>query len=601
MNDAPLTLNTRHHAVIVGALAVLFFLAPLLPQLIHYDIAFAFRSFLYLCVAVLIAQYGWRGAVRQLNHEPFFLPAFLGVAASAVSLSYAPDFFRAGNAFSNLVALLFLWTVLRLMNFSTSHRRTLTMALVIGGAAAALQALYVQWTGHGELIEALRTNPMYDETMNAEMIVSLEANRAMGNFGNPNHTAGYFVLCLWPLWLLLRQSKTWGARIALCLAGFILTTGIYRTFSRSALLALALTFVLIALFEWLQRGGRITWKAIALSLSAPIIALAGAIFILPAHLFGDRLMTLSTIVARTHFYRGALAVIQDHPCFGVGLEGFEGFYAQHIRPGDLEARYVHNVFLESTVEGGLIGAVLLTWLLLVVFAYLWKRWRQPVPDRAAVWAAFGACSVFVFLSCVDFHNRLPELWYVPLFLMSAVSVSKIQMQSIRQWPIAINWALAILLFLCWGYFAGCKYANRLAADEGYYSLLDEKFYPARTAYERAVLWDPSDASSWNSLGNLWARTPTPIAQQTRLNCMHRAVARAPRRATLRADLAEALFALGYTEEAIQELRAAQALFPARPRYYDLAAKLYQALDRTEDVARMEETARRIKQEIEERN
>ena len=82
--------------------------------------------------------------------------------------------------------------------------------------------------------------------------------------------------------------------------------------------------------------------------------------------------------------------------------------------------------------------------------------------------------------------------------------------------------------------------------------------------------------------------------------MREAVAWAPRRATLRADLGEALFALGYTEEAIQELRAAQALFPARPRYYDLAAKLYQALNRTEDAARMEETARRIKQEIEER-
>ncbi len=593
-------LSARHQTIIAYALAVLFLLGPVTPQLIHYDIAFAFRSFLYLCAAVLLALYGWQACYRQLNLEPFFLPALLGAAASGLSLLYAPDVFRAGNALSTVISLFLLWAVLRLMNFSLVHRRVLSHALVIGAVIAAVDALFTQWVGHSELIEALKDNPIYDETMRAEMILSLEANRALGNFGNPNHTAGYLVLCLWPLWLLFRQANQWAVRAWLGLASVILSLTVYRSFSRSGMIALALTLVLIALFEWMQRGGRVTWKALAVTLSAPILALAGAAALLPAQWFGDRLMTMSTIVARTHFYRGALAVIQDHPWFGVGLEGFEGYYAQHIRPGDLEARYVHNVFLESTVEGGVIAAVLLTWLLLAVGLWLWKRWKTSPDTRPQVWAAFGAGMIFFLLSNIDFHNRLPELWYVPLFLLSGAVVTGAAQPIKTQWPKAVSWALSILLFVCWGYLAGCKYANRLAADEGYYTLLDEKTYPARLAYERAVFWDPTDSSSWNNLGRIWAQTLTPIAQQQRLRCVQTAAAWAPRRATVRADLADALFALGYTEDAIQELRAAQALFPARPRYYDLAASMYQALNRTEDAARMEENARRIKQQIEDR-
>jgi O-antigen ligase len=600
MDASQFTPSSRHIAIITGMTALLFFIAPLAPQLVHYDVAFAFRSFLYLCAITLLVQFGGFNAWSHLKKDSFFLPALLGVTASAISLIYAPNFFRAGNALSHIIALLLLWMTLRLMPFGVVHRRWLSVALIVGGVLAAIQALYVQWAGHGELIEALQSNAMYDETMRTEMIASLEANRALGNFGNPNHSAGYFVLCLWPIWLMFRQYKNTTVRALLILSSLILMIGVYRTFSRSALLALAFSLVLIALFEWLQRGGRISWKALATAALSPVVVIAGALMLVPAEWFGNRLMTISTIVARTHFYRGAIAVICEHPWFGVGLDGFEAFYAAHIRPGDLEARYVHNAFLESTVEGGLIGALLFLWLLVCVFAWLWKRWSHNHNERPVIWAAFGACSVFLFLSCVDFHNRLPELWYVPLFLMSGVSVQQSPPISTKGWAPALTWVLGILLVVCWGYMGLCKYVNRMASDEGYYHLVDQKFARAQRSYERAVFWDPSDSSSWNNLGRVWARIPTPTAQQKRLECMKTAVAWAPRRATLRADLAETLFALGYSEEALQELRAAQALFPARPRYYDLAAQFYQALNRTEDAARMEETARRIKQEIEER-
>lgn len=592
--------SSRHYAVITGAFALLFFIAPLAPQMVHYDAAFAFRSFIFLCVTVLLAQYGWQGCFQQLKDEPFFAPAFIGVMLSGLSLFYAPDFFRAGNAFSNLLSLLLLWATLRLMNFSAKHRNVLAYSLIAGAVLASIQALYVQWTGHGELIEALKHNAMYDETMRKEMILSLEANRALGNFGNPNHSAGYFALCLWPLWLLFRQTKNNAVRIALALSSLILIFGIYRSFSRSVLLALLLSFALVVAYEWLRRGGRISWKFLAIAAAVPVVIIAGAVLFLPAEWFGNRLMTISTIVARTHFYRGAILVIRDHPLIGAGLDGFEAFYASYIRPGDLEARYVHNAFLESAVEGGVIGALIFLWLLASVFTWLWKIWRRPNSDLPAVWAAFGACFVLLLLSCVDFHNRIVEMWYVPLFLASGITTQRPPDAAPRRWPVALSWALGVLLFLCWGYFGVCKYANRMASDEGYYNIVEQKYARAQLSYERAVFWDPSDSSSWNNLGRVWARISTPIAQQNRLACMKKAVAWAPRRATLRADLAETLFALGYKDEAIQEVRAAQAFFPARPRYYDLAAQLYQALNRTEDAARMEETARRIKQEIEER-
>lgn len=94
---------------------------------------------------------------------------------------------------------------------------------------------------------------------------------------------------------------------------------------------------------------------------------------------------------------------------------------------------------------------------------------------------------------------------------------------------------------------------------------------------------------------LWQTVQTPTGRLNWLHCLERARAWAPRRASIRADYAEALFALGYPEPALQEMRTALTLFPARPQNYERAARLYQAMNRLQDAQQAEETARRLQQ------
>lgn len=596
-NDRPL-LSCRARRLLTGGLCVLFALAPLLPQLVHFDVSFAARSFIVLGLAALAARLGWNAIANVWSGFGPGLPALIGVAGAGISLTYAPELFRSAGEWSTLVSLLLLWSMLAALNPTRGEQAALAAAIVIGAALASLQALYSQWAGHEALIESLKENAFYDEVMREEMARSLEANRAMGRFGNPNHLAGYLCLSLWPLWLLWKRVSSAKTRLLLAAAGICIAIAVFQTYSRSGLIVTLATAAMFILFEWLNRGGRISWKPI-LSVFISLAAVGAiAALVVPAGLFGGRLMTISTIVARTHFYRGAIQIITDYPLFGVGFGGFEGYYAQYLRPGDLEARFVHNAILESAVEGGLVGLLLILWLCVSLMLWWRQRWRRS-DDPALVWAAGGACFALSLLSLIDFHNRLIEMWYAPLLLIALAQAqpTAIAAAPAPAWTRRLAWT-ALLIF--WIVFIGCRYGNRLANETGYYHLLEGNLGPARQSYEQAVIFDPSDAQSWSHLGKIWAQIPAPAASQRWLSCSERAVDWAPRRASLRADWAEALFALGYREDALEQVETAQRLFPARARYYELHAQFLRALNRPQEAEALEQTARRIRTLAEER-
>ncbi|MBI1390493.1 MAG: hypothetical protein GC154_18810 [bacterium] len=598
MNESGSTFSPSARVFITVSLAVYFIIAPLYPQNVDYAVAFAFRSIVFLVFALMMAQGGWGWAAEAFRRSPVMWPATAGVVGSSLSLFWTPSLYDALDSFTLMLTLYILWFVLLLMNFTPRERVRLAAALVTGGVIASMWALYSQWIGHAALIEALKNNPMYDDVMREEMIVSLRANRALGRFGNPNQLAGYLALCLWPAWWLWKRTPGAAARTALGMAACILLAGVYRSYSRSGLLLVVLSGAWLALYEWRSRGGRVSMKTASAVAGAALLGVAALALALPPGSFGGRLMTISTIVARTHFYRGALLTVRDHPFLGVGLNGFEGYYAQYLRPGDLEARYVHNVILETAVEGGVAGVLILLWMLTVLVVSLWRFRRGS--GEASVWAAAGACAALFALSLVDFHNRLAEMWLVPLFMLSLVHPPVPAPDAIRSLSKALRAAAFAALAAAWVVLAGLRYAHDAAAEQGYYLFADGRLAEARRAGEWAVFFAPIDAEGWNRLAQIWMRIPTEQGRLNWLSCSKRAVRWAPRRASLRADYAEALFTLGYRDEALEQIERARRLFPARPRYCQQAAAYYRAMQKPDEADRLEAEARRIQTQIEER-
>ncbi|MGC9329477.1 MAG: O-antigen ligase family protein, partial [Candidatus Hinthialibacter sp.] len=567
------------------------------PQNVYPGFSFLFRSLAFLLFGLTAYRLGAGRMIGTLYAHPLIPPSAALLLLVFLTFFYTPSLYHAKGSASLALSVWVLYLLIVSGPFSKRPMKILLWSLVLGGLLAAVHGLFIQWMGPSEMIESLKTSASYPKDMREEMIRSLEANRAMGRFGNPNHLAGCLVLSLWPLWALWKREDKTVLRAILALSVFVMAWGVYRTFSRSGLLAFLLTLSFWAGFECYNRGWRISWKPILAVLSALLILLLVAVLAAPGGALGGRLLTVSTIVARLHFFRGAVRIIARHPWFGVGSEGFESFYCAELRPGDLESRYVHNAFLESAVEGGMIGALLFLWMLFAVVFYLRRQWRISPERRIEIFAAFGAFVTLFFLSMVDFHNRLIEMWIAPVFLLGVIHTPAPIPSSLRRprWTAA---ALALVLVSAWILLIFCRYWNEYSRMDGRYLAMDNQKYAARQAYERAVWFDRTDADSWRWIGLFWAEIPNPAAQLRRLECLRQAVRWAPRRASIRADYAEALFALGYTEKALEEIHHAQRLFPVRPIYYERAAAFYRFLNQTEQAEEQMQKAIQFQKEIE---
>ncbi|MBD3265341.1 hypothetical protein GF373_01615 [bacterium] len=589
----------RDRWIVAGLLALLFFLTPLYPQKVHYGFAFFFTSIIYLLVCILAYRVGWPFIGRALRASPFFLPGLLMLTWYLLGIFYAPEIHAAKAKFGMLFTIALLFGFFSLFPLKSNQTTLLLWSLVLGGFAAACQALYSQAVGHGALIESLHNHAIYSDTMREEMIKTLEANRAMGRFGNPNHLAGYLVLSLWPLWLLFKRTHIAWQKAFLCLFAVIMIFATYQTFSRSGVLVLLFSIFLFCAFEFLARGkGKLLRNILVAGCLLAVIAVPLFLLAAPSDFLGGRLTTTSTLVARWHFFRGALLIIQTHPWIGTGPESFEAYYSQYLRPGDMEAKYTHNLFLEAMVDGGIVNLMLSSWLIGILFFYLYHKWRKKPEHNLHTYAAAGAAAGFLLFSQIDFHYNLIEMYLIPIILLGLLvrqipSTSSPHKSKLSPW-------LSLLLLLLWVGLVLSPFYNKTNKDLADSLMLEEKWYQARLCYDHAVTYDPTDADSWNGLGQTWQKIPTAAAQHKALAYFRQAVWWAPRSAALHADLAGQLFALGYTRQAVEEMRTAQTLFPARPQYYETMAAFYRQLGETEKAEEQQARADSIKQTMKER-
>ena len=598
--------DLRLFTVILG---LLFLCTPFFPQRTNAGFTFLFHSVIYLMLAGLVLRNGWSWLFLQIKHLPFFLPAILFLLFCLAGLFYTADPYSAKAKCNLLLSGFLLFVLCYSLPAPRSYQRFLLWCLVLGSGFAAGEALYLQWAGHGDLIQTLKSTSIYEEEMRNEMIRSLEANRAMGHFGNPNHLAGYLILSLWPLWLLWKESRSKQIKSGLLFLLIPILAATYQTFSRSGIVVLFFSFAAIILFE-LNRRDEWKWLRNLILTSGLILIFSIPLFLsfAPANFLGGRLKTTSTVVARIHFFRGAVLVMKEYPWLGVGPEGFETSYCKYIRPGDLESKYVHNIFLEAGTEGGIPGLLFLLWLLAAGSKALWRWWKENMIPKELLFASYGAAAGFLLFSSFDFHNNQMEMYLAPLVLIGQCgspggSPSNEKKNINTTIATMIQWGfrlVGVVLFCTWVLLVVCRYYNQTERDLAYGLLLEKKYPDAQVTYEKAVWYDCMDANSWGGLGRVWQNNSSPDGQLQALFCYEQAVRRAPKSASAHADYAAALFGLGYPQKAILELQTAQRLFPAKPRYYEQMADIYRALGDETKAKEQTETAQKIKKIIAER-
>ncbi len=194
-----------------------------------------------------------------------------------------------------------------------------------------------------------------------------------------NNSFGLALLMTMPLvrYLQLTASRRWLRLALLCSLPCILVA-VLATYSRGAMVGLAVTMVALAL----KSRHRMTLALIA------GLALAGAVQFMPEH-WHTRVVSIfayeqdASAQARLQSWRYAIDVAREHPLAGGGFEVFRGNKAATA----LGYRNAHSIYFETLAEHGYVGLIM--FLALGFGAYLSAgavvRRARDHPDLA--WAA----------------------------------------------------------------------------------------------------------------------------------------------------------------------------------------------------------------------
>lgn len=257
--------------------------------------------------------------------------------------------------------------------------------------------------------------------------------RGSGTYICPNHLAGWLEMAL-PLAVayLLAGRTTHLTRILLGYAVVVMLAGLVATQSRGGWSAVALSMLLMFAVLLGQRGRRV--PAVLM-----LVALAGAALwiVVEARANSDRVRMVMGLEqfsdVRLHLWPAAIKIWQTNPWWGVGPGHFDHWFRK-VNDGQVQARpeRVHNDYLDTLAEWGVVGTVLVTLAVGLMFWGVFRIWRHvqregndfrsSQSNRTAfvLGASVGWFALLVH-SIVDFNFHIPANALAAVVLMALLA------------------------------------------------------------------------------------------------------------------------------------------------------------------------------------
>jgi cytochrome c-type biogenesis protein CcmH/NrfG len=485
----------------------------------------------------------WKLIGKPGFHTPFDWPlaAFLITAGVAVWAA-----FDRQNAWSKL--WLILGAVLLYYSFANWAARAGVKALVIQSWMLAfigtLIAMYFivshDWDAYPSKYAAITQ-------------VGRAINSAIPDFPferfHPNVLAGAMAMLV-PFSAgsaLVSWNENQKRNFAVALALSIITlTGLILSSSRGAWAAVATGVLLV--FWWLTIR-RITLKRrqrrtlFFTSIAAVLLLLTLLLIIFPGLLDGvlSDLPSLESGLKRADLYRNSLILINDYPFIGAGLNNFMMLYSSYallLHVGF--TTHGHNLYLDLTVEQGIIALFVFLWMLLLIGEAAWRMMyteraskgsRNPPNDpvditynNRSVLLGSAVISILVLIlhGVVDdaiYSSRMVLIMFVP-FAFAVPELLKARTPSLRQQIRAVLAGLAILALIVvfsWRPIFSLLNSNLAAVRQGQAELSvyswpdwpvqdsvrrEVDLGSAITGYEKALSLNPGNASARRRLGQI---------------------------------------------------------------------------------------------------
>ena len=343
-------------------------------------------------------------ATRRFLLGPFGLPALaLGLLGAFSLLTVVdPSYLRESIREYRTVVIepVIYFFLARAWLREQTLRRIAIWAFVGGATLVSLLAIGQVATGRG--------------------VVAVEGvRRALGTYDHPNALAlfllraGTFIAAFLALGASPRQIRAgW-------LPPLLIVVAIFLTFSRGALVGLAIAIILLGIVMGLRRA-------------APALLAAAVIVVATLALAGAGLTILreggGSLGLRQMIWASTLAMIRDNPVFGVGLDQFYYQYApRYVNPaawGERFTSHPHNLFLDFWTRLGIMGFAWIVWTLATVATVAARGWRaQTGEGRRLLFAATIAAAAAVVHGLVDNFYFLIDLAFIWWFLLALIAVA----------------------------------------------------------------------------------------------------------------------------------------------------------------------------------
>lgn len=317
------------------------------------------------------------------------------------------------------MAALFVYFAATLIVTDTPRRlRTLVRTITIFGFLLAMFGLTQSLTTDGTRVYWFR---------------QLTQSQAFGPFINRHHFAGYMELAIAiPLGLLFTGAVEKQKRLLYAFVALMMGVSLLMTNSRGGVVSLAAEILFLAVVgtaartrkgQRIPRAERARAAMVRAGLAfALIVALIGGALAFGGPDIFTRLLGTPTAsdptTGRAHFWSVALDVIKAYPVAGSGLGSFGVIYTRYdSRNGLFRLEQAHNDYLQTLSDGGIIGAALGLWFILVLFRRGFAR-RETHDHfrRGVVTGALAGCFAVLVHSFFDFtlHTTANALLFLIL-------------------------------------------------------------------------------------------------------------------------------------------------------------------------------------------
>ncbi|GEM_PF-3863820 len=414
-------------ALTLGAALALAMLAP--PEV--YEESGASIALL-LALGFLVSRPATRAAVWMVGAGLFAANLFVSLAPGR-TVSWLPYF---GIVFAAFVLA---------RSLGAARRESLHLLMAACGAALGFYALAQRFF----LLE--RDAQIARESGAMPLLLArLETSRPFATHMVPASLAGVLVLaaCALLIWAEKRRARdtmAWRkerwlvAALALPIAAGFLVTG---SLGGWAGLAAAVLVVLR------PRLGARSRRGVLAGLVGLVLVAAVLIALRPVSVF-DFQDPDNPLVLRAGNWRAAVLTAAEGGPLGTGLGSFGSLYPSVRRLEDNETHFVHNSWLQLTVEGGLPFGLLLIWGAVI----LWRRVSSENGWQACL--ALAAPVAFAVHNLVDFTAYLPGVALPAAVLTGfAFSTSARDRSQTLGTPLGLRLAIVAMLILFAAFFAG---------------------------------------------------------------------------------------------------------------------------------------------------